>query len=251
MADPTRVNGEKYRNAPARVVTRALERREITPGGCWVWTGPTLKGYGQTVYKVRGRQFSVYIHRLVYTHLVGDPGDMTQLDHACHDPETCMVPPLECPHRRCFNPDHLEPVTNEENSLRGRTLIAVNVAKTHCGTCGEPYDEANTYRLTRIWREQLVELALPDWCRHHFETFLPEPRDFPDPALARRVANGDQINEGRRAARIAGKLANPRSCETCGADISLYHGRARFCVVCTPTRRLRSNPAQHAAMDCG
>lgn len=231
MADPTRVNGEKYRNAPARVVTRALERREITPGGCWVWTGPTLKGYGQTVYKVRGRQFSVYIHRLVYTHLVGDPGDMTQLDHTCHDPETCMVPPLECPHRRCFNPDHLEPVTNEENSLRGRTLIAVNVAKTHCGTCGEPYDEANTYRRENGERG----------CRNcHRIT-----------EAARRVANGDQINEGRRAARIAGKLANPRSCETCGADISLYHGRARFCVVCTPTRRLRSNPAQHAAMDRG
>jgi GT2 family glycosyltransferase len=48
-------------------------------------------------------------------------------------------------------------------------------------------DEANTHRLTMIWRETLVEKALPDWCRHHFETFLPEPRDFPDPALARQI----------------------------------------------------------------
>jgi GT2 family glycosyltransferase len=49
-------------------------------------------------------------------------------------------------------------------------------------------DEANTYRLVQRWRPKLVELGRPDWCRHHFETYLPEPRDFPDPALARQVA---------------------------------------------------------------
>ncbi len=48
-------------------------------------------------------------------------------------------------------------------------------------------DEANTYRLTRKWRDALVELGRPAWCRHHFETYLPEPRDFPDPALARQI----------------------------------------------------------------
>ena len=48
-------------------------------------------------------------------------------------------------------------------------------------------DEANTYRFTRRWRERLVSLGQPDWCRHYFETYLPEPRDFPDPALARQI----------------------------------------------------------------
>lgn len=49
-------------------------------------------------------------------------------------------------------------------------------------------DEANTRRLALRWGERLVELGQPDWCRNHFETHLPEPRDFPDPALARAIA---------------------------------------------------------------
>lgn len=49
-------------------------------------------------------------------------------------------------------------------------------------------DEANTFRLTLRWQERLAVLGQPDWCRHHFETYLPEPRDFPDPALARQIA---------------------------------------------------------------
>jgi O-antigen biosynthesis protein len=49
-------------------------------------------------------------------------------------------------------------------------------------------DEANTYRLTLRWRATLAELGIRSWCRHHFETYLPDPRDFPDPAFTRQVA---------------------------------------------------------------
>ena len=49
-------------------------------------------------------------------------------------------------------------------------------------------DEANTYLLVRRWHDTLLALGRRDWCRHHFETYLPEPRDFPDPALARQIA---------------------------------------------------------------
>jgi len=49
-------------------------------------------------------------------------------------------------------------------------------------------DEANTYRLTRRWRERLTLLGQRDWCRAHFEQFLPEPRNYPDPQLARAIA---------------------------------------------------------------
>ncbi len=49
-------------------------------------------------------------------------------------------------------------------------------------------DEANTYRLTQRWQERLVELGQPDWCRAHVEAYLPEPRNFPDPRLARAAA---------------------------------------------------------------
>jgi GT2 family glycosyltransferase len=48
-------------------------------------------------------------------------------------------------------------------------------------------DEENTRRFTLRWRRTLVSLGVRSWCRHHFETYLPEPRDFPDPGLARQV----------------------------------------------------------------
>jgi GT2 family glycosyltransferase len=67
-------------------------------------------------------------------------------------------------------------------ALRSRVLHHISMAPGR-----KDRDEANTHRFTVIWRERLVELALADWCRHHFETFLPEPRDFPDRALARQI----------------------------------------------------------------
>jgi GT2 family glycosyltransferase len=67
-------------------------------------------------------------------------------------------------------------------ALRSRVMHHISMAPGR-----KVRDEANTHRFTAVWRERLVELALPDWCRHHFETFLPEPRDFPDPALARQI----------------------------------------------------------------
>lgn len=229
MADPTRINGAKYRDAPPHVVARVIARREIAPDGCWMWPGSTLKGYGNTVYKVGGRQFNVYIHRLVYTHIVGDPGDTTQLDHCCHNPETCTVRPSDCPHRRCFNPKHLEPVTNLENSMRGRTLIAINTAKTECDA-GHAFDEANTCWFRGTQRR----------CREC--TRLRE--------AARRAVKSDEINAGRRAASLAAKLAAPRYCCVCGVNISLRNARATYCVTCSPAWR-PDTAAQHAAMERG
>jgi GT2 family glycosyltransferase len=49
-------------------------------------------------------------------------------------------------------------------------------------------DEANTFRLTQRWHDHLVTLGQRDWCRAYFEAYLPEPRDFPDPMLARAIA---------------------------------------------------------------
>ncbi|MGH7997093.1 MAG: glycosyltransferase family 2 protein, partial [Opitutaceae bacterium] len=49
-------------------------------------------------------------------------------------------------------------------------------------------DEANARRLALRWAETLAQWGEPDWSRNHFETYLPEPRDFPDRALALAVA---------------------------------------------------------------
>ena len=50
------------------------------------------------------------------------------------------------------------------------------------------HDEANSYRLARRWRAELSNDAgaIRDWCRHHFDTILAEPRDH-DPRLALRT----------------------------------------------------------------
>lgn len=66
------------------------------------------------------------VHRIAYELLVGPIPDGLQLDHLCRV-------------RNCVNPDHLEPVTGQENMRRGYFGT-----KTHCPN-GHAYDEANTY----------------------------------------------------------------------------------------------------------
>lgn len=89
----------------------------IQDGDCWVWTGArNSNGYGQ--WAVTGRSRSV--HRLAYEAFVGPIPDGLVLDHLCR-------------RRTCLNPDHLEPVTDAENSRRSAlTLTSINTAKTHC-----------------------------------------------------------------------------------------------------------------------
>lgn len=46
------------------------------------------------------------------------PDDL-QIDHLCHTDDPGCLGGNDCPHRRCVNPAHLEPVTPQGNSLRG------------------------------------------------------------------------------------------------------------------------------------
>jgi hypothetical protein len=46
-------------------------------------------------------------------------------------------------HRRCVNPEHLEPVTSAVNTRRGRSPSAVNARKTHC-VRGHEFTPQNT-----------------------------------------------------------------------------------------------------------
>lgn len=104
-------------------------------GLCWLWTAYTNpRGYGQFGIGSRtdGTAKVIPAHRWAYEHWVGPIPDGLTIDHLCRN-------------RPCVNPDHLEPVTQGENTLRGDTFQAENLAKTHCPQ-GHPYDEANTYR---------------------------------------------------------------------------------------------------------
>lgn len=77
---------------------------------CWIWTGTkNPKGYGRIVVMGKPRP----VHRVAYELVHGTISDSLHLDHLCR-------------RRDCVRPDHLEPVTNHENALRGAR------ARTHC-----------------------------------------------------------------------------------------------------------------------
>ena len=97
--------------------------------GCWEWTAGKSYGYGQ--FAVR-RGHNQAAHRFAYELWVGPIPEGLVLDHLCRN-------------TACVRPSHLEPVTQRTNVLRGETLPAAQVLRTHC-PAGHPYDAANTYR---------------------------------------------------------------------------------------------------------
>lgn len=110
-----------------------------TSDGCWEWLGyRTYAGYG--TYE------GTTAHRWTYESAVGRPIPQgLELDHLCLN-------------RGCVRPDHLEPVTHDENLRRATE------ARTGCVN-GHPYTAASTYlylgkgkkspaRLCRICRKE-------------------------------------------------------------------------------------------------
>ena len=90
---------------------------------CWLWLGTkTQKGYGRLIVGYRVWP----AHRYAYELLVGTVPAGLQLDHLCRN-------------RACVNPQHLEPVTGKENTLRGFSPAAQNARKLRCKN-GHPFD---------------------------------------------------------------------------------------------------------------
>lgn len=108
---------------------------QSNPDDCWPWTGQISdNGYG--MFGGSGA------HRAAYRFAVG-PIDAEVLDHRCHESAECQLGDA-CPHRRCCNPAHLKPSTQQDNALRGYGPTAINAKQTRCPQ-GHPYDDVNTY----------------------------------------------------------------------------------------------------------
>lgn len=107
------------------IMDRLKEKFEVTENGCWNWIASKHPrgGYGMIYYEGRCQR----AHRVAYQVMVGPVPEGLELDHLCHNPS-------------CINPAHLEPVTHQENMMRGHLS---NRLKTHC-KFGHPFDEQNT-----------------------------------------------------------------------------------------------------------
>lgn len=75
---------------------------------CWPWLGGLCShGHGRCYTKKNsGKPERAYAHRIAFYLVRGDIPNQLPLDHLCSNPPCC-------------NPDHLDPVTNSENVLRG------------------------------------------------------------------------------------------------------------------------------------
>lgn len=101
---------------------------------CWLWLGgKQSEGYGH--FHLQGQ--NVYAHRYAYEFCVGPIPNGLTIDHLCRV-------------RACVNPDHLEPVTTRENTLRGIGPTAKHARATHCPS-GHLYLGENLI-LYRGWR---------------------------------------------------------------------------------------------------
>lgn len=98
------------------------------PSGCWEWTGGLdPNGYGKWSWQGK----TIATHRLSYWVHAGPIPEGAVLDHLCRN-------------RKCCNPEHLQPISIAENTLRGESDAAKNKYKQTCGK-GHPLVGENLY----------------------------------------------------------------------------------------------------------
>ena len=120
----------------------------VKTAACWLWTGAKYKaGYGH-FSMAKGKDEGA--HRIAYALMRGPIPDGLTLDHLCRN-------------KSCVNPDHLEPCTRGENTMRADTVTARNKLKTHCPH-GHPYSGENLL-FARSGRSRLCRACRSRWNR--------------------------------------------------------------------------------------
>lgn len=130
----------KYPRKIQPIEQRFLAKVEKLDSGCWKWLGGKYaNGYGAFYMPYPdGKSRNGLAHRAAYEIFRGKIPPSLVLDHTCKD-------------RLCVNPDHLEPVTQKENLLRGAGVVGEHARATHC-VKGHPLSGDNL-RMRRGWRE--------------------------------------------------------------------------------------------------
>jgi hypothetical protein len=121
---------------------RFAEKIALTDSGCIEWIGgQNGAGYGSFyVDWVDGRSLKALAHRWSYEYHVGPIPIGLHIDHLCRN-------------TLCVNPQHLEPVTQAENTLRGTGVAAIHAAKSECVN-GHPLSGDNlVLRSNGRWRD--------------------------------------------------------------------------------------------------
>lgn len=119
------------------LITRLINWSSVCPEtGCWIWQRTkSADGYGTLcLWTPRNKpKRSTKAHRLAYEEFVGPIPDGLQIDHLCRN-------------RACICPDHMEPVTQQENVMRGDAKFVskrLALQRTHCKN-GHEYTAENT-----------------------------------------------------------------------------------------------------------
>ncbi|MDX3245832.1 HNH endonuclease signature motif containing protein [Streptomyces sp. ME18-1-4] len=196
-----------------RTLARFKRKLRVQPNECWHLDGYIRKD-GYSDITVKGvHQLG---HRVSYEHFVGPIPEGLEIDHLCHSDDTTCGGGFECMHRRCVNPEHLEPVTHRVNSLRGRGEWAKNSAKTHClrsheFTAENTYVDPNGNRECRTCRKESSRewvAAHNPGVRHGTETHCPQGHPYSGDNLIITCRNG-------------------RACRTCKRDWNRKYMQAK------------------------
>ena len=162
---------------------RLLSKIKVNPDtGCWEWQAYKERdGYG----RLRFRGTRVSTHRLTYQWLVGEIPDGLELDHWImnEDYDSCS--------RKCVNPDHLEPVTSQEN-LQRSPRWKESVRRNGLRTGNQNFDPHRRANGLRNRKHNLPEGVSPSEKRFQVQIW--------DPQLKKAVFLG-RFNESELAAR--------------------------------------------------
>lgn len=148
---PAKTHGPRtqtYKGVPNRYLaghqnrsSLSLQNYVVNEHGCWIWQGQLTNGYGRV--KISGRKKSA--HRVLWEKANGRPVPPgLQMDHLCRVTE-------------CVNPDHVEPVTSQENirrrdQARGKGVYATSCSRGHLFDAKNTRDSADGRRVCRTCR---------------------------------------------------------------------------------------------------